>query len=933
MHRLRGLGAISALLLVIVGAPLALVWWGRYVDIAAWRFDDGSAVLAGLTLIGWLAWGAFSVATAAEGAAMITGRDLRVPGLASMQLIAGGLLIAAIALIPGRGPSSASQPSAPLSSTVAVAPSAAEPSAPVPEATVPAEHTATTSPAAVADYVVAPGDDLWSIAERHLGDGRAWRQVAALNPSLTDPLVELPAGTRLALPSTADALAAKHPHTKTITVHRGDNLSKLAASYLGSPHKWPRIMAANPQISNPDHIEVGWRLHIPSQHADPEAEATAEAPAAKPVPRHVRADVDAVTPEPASNPSATADAPPAEDDTSAPSAAQNADHGGLTAPLTVGTLAAAALVGSLELRRALRLRERPPGHRLPAASPGADRLRTTLRAAERPDMLTALVRALQHVGRHCHEHGLALPEISTIRVASDAIHFEWQDDAADLPFGFTGTPRHWIAPAAPPLPTTDHPCPYPALVSLGTVEEDEVLLIDAERSRVLGVAGATAQRDDALAAMAIELACAPWSAEARVVVCGEGARLVALAGDDRVQVAGRDVALVKLRQVAERRARALADRSLGELRVDPERADAVAGYVFCFLNGLDAEPLDEIEQLLGGQPLGIAVITATEATDQADWLVGGSATRPEGRLAGHPGSLAAHAISAEARGLLSELLTDAEPEPAPWWGEGNVYQLPTREGDEVEVVRIVEPAVHPRLLLLGPVELQGATGSEPQRSRQQLVELCGWLLEHPGCTANEMASGLAIAESTRRSNLSRLRAWLGDDPDGDPYLPDAYSGRISLHPAVTSDWQQLQILLGPGITRVADGTLIAALQAVRGAPLADAAPGQWYWAEELRTEITAVLRDVGVVLTERALRANDLDLARWAASRALVVAPEDELLVAARLRTEHQAGNRADVERLVNQLTRQARILGVDLLPETVALCQQAVEGRRRAQA
>ncbi len=285
------------------------------------------------------------------------------------------------------------------------------------------------------------------------------------------------------------------------------------------------------------------------------------------------------------------------------------------------------------------------------------------------------------------------------------------------------------------------------------------------------------------------------------------------------------------------------------------------------------------------------------------------------------------------RAHLGELLTDAEPVPAPWWAEDNVYSLPIRDGEEVDIVRLVEPANHPRLMLIGPAELHGACGPAPSRSRQQLTELCAWMLEHPGSTATQMATGLATAETTRRSNLSRLRNWLGADEAGEAYLPEAYSGRISLHPGVSSDWQELQVLLAPGLKRVADSTLVAALQLVRGAPLADAAPGQWYWAEELRTEIAAALRDVGVVLVERALTNGDIDLARWAAARALVVAPEDELLLCARLRTEYQAGNLSDVERLVNQLTRQARVLGVDLMPETVDLCQQAIEGRARARA
>ena len=112
-----------------------------------------------------------------------------------------------------------------------------------------------------------------------------------------------------------------------------------------------------------------------------------------------------------------------------------------------------------------------------------------------------------------------------------------------------------------------------------------------------------------------------------------------------------------------------------------------------------------------------------------------------------------------------------------------------------------------------------------------------------------------------------------------------------LHPAVSSDWQQLQILTVGGVNRTSDDRLRAALDLVRGAPLADAAPGQWHWAEELRTDMISCVRDIGAELADRALLAGDIDLARWAAARALVAAPGDELLLAARIRTEHLAGN------------------------------------------
>ena len=130
-----------------------------------------------------------------------------------------------------------------------------------------------------------------------------------------------------------------------------------------------------------------------------------------------------------------------------------------------------------------------------------------------------------------------------------------------------------------------------------------------------------------------------------------------------------------------------------------------------------------------------------------------------------------------------------------------------------------------------------------------------------------------------------------------------------------------------------DRVFLAALELVRGAPLADAAPGQWGWAEEFRTDAAALVRDVGVMAARAARERGDLDTSRWAANRALVAAPDDELLLGERIRTEHAAGRADEVVRLVARVTRTARTLGVDLLPETVDLCQEVVEGRLRARA
>lgn len=151
-----------------------------------------------------------------------------------------------------------------------------------------------------------------------------------------------------------------------------------------------------------------------------------------------------------------------------------------------------------------------------------------------------------------------------------------------------------------------------------------------------------------------------------------------------------------------------------------------------------------------------------------------------------------------------------------------------------------------------------------------------------------------------------------------------------LHPSVSSDWHRLQIITAAGVNWTSDDGLRAAPAGPRRTA-ADAAPGQWHWAEELRIDMISVIRDIGVELAGRALEAGDVDLARWAAARALVAAPGDELLTACRIRTEHRAGNVPETERLTLQLAVQARTLGVDLDPATVELLQQVMEGQVRA--
>jgi len=237
----------------------------------------------------------------------------------------------------------------------------------------------------------------------------------------------------------------------------------------------------------------------------------------------------------------------------------------------------------------------------------------------------------------------------------------------------------------------------------------------------------------------------------------------------------------------------------------------------------------------------------------------------------------------------------------------------------------IDPAMchAPQLLVLGPVRLIGARGPAPSRSTGPCLEYCAWMLSHPDQTPAAMTRALLVAESTRRSNTSRLRLWLGTDDAGEPFLPDAYNGRIRLHKCVTSDWEWWHLILPGGPGRATPEALAGALGLVRGAPLADAPGGQWHWAESWRHEMVAAIREAGLVLAGLALEADDFDVARWATDQAFLAAPEDAGLMTVRIRAELAAGNRSEVARLALDVSRVARSTGRHLPDDLVALLQE----------
>jgi len=870
-------------------------------------------------------------------------------------------------------------------------------------------------------YVVEPGDSLWSIAEKLYSNGQEWTRIAHENEDLVEGTGDLiHVGWRLKIPPLGTTDIVKSGNT--VVVEPGDSLWAIADRSLGNGSLWPDIAQANQAlVSDADLIQPGWELTLPAEqprpddpssptiagnedgvdslssdpvqsvtsvgqgtssdprttsqsagddsaqpgvdlapdtssqpeHESPTAEPSPPVvtptsatplghtdPSAQPTPADASTPLDSsdpssqphptepivptavqeptaapAIPEPSPSPNAT-DPVPASPTPTTPDGALEPSHtaegrsplSGTMMAIGMSTVLAGGIVLLVGRRRLTQLRARPVGRRI--LLPG--------------DAGTQLETALGIAGSRTIAERLPLstpegPEESNPDTTAEAsnMNLKWLSDT-----GITiclGEDR-FTQPVSADL---SGPTPFTVLA------EDSKNLVPVMRG------------------IAMNVALDEFSAGRDLHIVDSSDLFDTFT--DLSRHLTYDQGLDSLRAMVTDRRVFIGDDDWSRLSRDPDWADAWRPAIFCFVEPLSDSQFDELSECLKGPDVGVAVLVSRNSADLRD-----SHTVTSGHLdldAADHGILSPANISVRPFQLLPSkpltdlLLTSSSDDTTPaWWSVRGDAQSPPPEivslaySDErgLDMIPTAAPPTdatattfsHPVLKMLGPVSLDGTQGAAPIRAERSCMEYCGWLLEHPGTTATAMAQGLLVAEGTRRSNMSRLRGWLGTDATGNPYLPEAYSGRIWLDTAVTSDWHRLRLLVANGIESVGTDTLIEALRLVRGAPLADVAPGQWHWAEELRTDMVSVIRDIGVVATLGSLATGNIDQARWAASHALKAAPEDEQLLCVRARTEHLAGNRTEVERLVTWITRNARNLGTDLLPDTITVLQEVMGSR-----
>jgi nucleoid-associated protein YgaU len=114
-----------------------------------------------------------------------------------------------------------------------------------------------------ATYVVAAGDSLTKIAKKIFGQTKFWEEIAALN-ELNPPFKIYPGqGLRYPLVNAhGKTFAEAYRKTqKTITVQKGDSLSKLAAKVFGTQDSWQKLFNYNKdKIMDPNVLPAGITL-------------------------------------------------------------------------------------------------------------------------------------------------------------------------------------------------------------------------------------------------------------------------------------------------------------------------------------------------------------------------------------------------------------------------------------------------------------------------------------------------------------------------------------------------------------------------------------------------------------------------------------------------------------------------------------------------
>ena len=526
------IGGVPPLLLRLAGSPIPahLPGWHHLGALLAQRDDTGSVFIALVRDLTWLAWLIFAVALIVELQAIARGRLAPRLHLGGVQGAAAKL--AAIAALSFSAPTGFGVGSAGAVSAVALPVAAPGHNA---VAARPAADPATlASGETQIEYItVQPGDCLWTLAQRYLGAGEDYPEIANLNIGhimndgvvFTDPSLIYP-GWQLAIPdpvTTTPPAPVKQP----VASHAGYHGQQSAAGqHTGHNTADRRFRGSHPAAS----LAPSAGQSLPS--------SAGEAPA---VARH-----RAVS----------------------PGGSSRLHEDRVIAEGAAAALFAGGVLACLEALRRRQRNERRPGRRI--ALPVEDvprRVERALRAADSyfnepaasPSL--SLRTALQELAAELRASGRAVPECVGVHLVPDPPSLEilLASPAGQPPAPFTLAPGRqemcWQLDLASVRPESWHGVPgrvgdvLPGLFTVGTTTGG-YLLLDLEFMQVAVVRGEPAITDQFITTAATEFATNQWSGWYDLVLAGPFTELERLDRAEHCDTLDDALRLLRLRNQA-----------------------------------------------------------------------------------------------------------------------------------------------------------------------------------------------------------------------------------------------------------------------------------------------------------------------------------------------------------------------------------------------
>lgn len=947
---LRGLGAVAALVGLLIGVPVflaAAVGWPLPRAVPAWAditatFQgelplDADTVWKVLACVVWVAWAQIVVATLVEAAALARGGVAApIRGLAHMQGLTGPLLGAAVLLLPG---SFAPPPARPGPSLVSARALVAHTDLPAAAAEQP-DSDAVPSPSEpeTIEHTVVRHDTLWDLAERYLAPGGDVGEVSAavrtlfeLNQgrpqpdgsALTDASLLRP-GWVLRIP----VPAAPSGGELDVTVAPGDSLWAIAEEHLGDGHRYREVFDRNvgrPQpdgdtLTDPSLIKPGWTFELPATATPADPPAPAPAPPAPPPPIEPAAPTTVGSPappptrpaEPRSDGPAQPQPPPTDGQGDTPGRSHHVDDD-QRAPIGVfgvaGGFLAAGLAAAVSVRRRRQRMRRTPGTELPSlpadAAPVLDAL-----ADEDLDVTLGVDHALRRLGRVLADREqVPVPVIATVN--ANKLDLLLDRDCPTAPEG-------WEAVAAGRIWQTtldasfDDPSAGPAwlptLVSLGALDGDG-LLLNLEAVGAVGLVGDPAAVSALARSITLELALTPLAdvptvhgaADAvgdlesvpNVSVHPDFAAAFAAAVECAAGISGA-LAGADFETATELRCRAPEEAWPPAVLIVPAAADDDR-------RRLVVERCQEragvVAVFVGGCPPGVLEITVTPETVSIPAL---------------DLHCTVQQLPEAATAAITELLDAADETAVEPSGQEPLTLFPADECRPSDTGNAGTVYLH----LLGPVTVEGAD-LQPQQ-----VAIVAYMALHGEVTADALRDAIWGGRPPTRerflNTIHELRRTLGPD-----VLPASTDGRYRLH-NVWCDAAEADRLVARSAAEPdeAPAHLRAALELVTGPPISyDSRHRRHFRWVDLGNHTSRwerVVGDAAHQLSSLALAAGDIDLARWAAERGLLACPGSETLTGDLVRAYIAAGDLKTAERVIDEFARALEDAGDSNPPDAL---------------